>query len=327
MALKTTIFRITKAPTDASGKFEIVAYDRHAGDVDGRVFTLAEMQSAVRTFERRGRPLVLRWSHDMQDPDSALGIITRLWIDGGKLMAAGRFDLENPLSVRVYEGILTGRINEFSVGWIDNGDGTIDLLEISAAAAGANRGTGVACVGDSCKCAGACQTSRGVGLPAAREASPAAYAAKIAAAVGETTPRPETSGEYFARLAKAYPDAVAAVERERQADAAAQAEQKRIDEFDLRLPADHHERERFREEQERAAFERERARLEAEPPLRVAVSTTSTVAPAPDAPARVLDENGRLRSDDGARRLDILDRDAEAGDVVGRVPVLTRKEA
>lgn len=149
----TTTATITKSRTDGSGEFEALVYDPDAGDTDGIVITRAALESAVETFNRRGRDLVLRWSHDLSQPDAALGVITKVWLDGSRLIVRGKLDLGNDLSVRVYEGMLAGRINEFSISWsapLDAGVerdgklfivGDIELIEVSAVAAGANRGT------------------------------------------------------------------------------------------------------------------------------------------------------------------------------------------
>jgi len=148
---------IRKSPTDGTGRFEAIAYDATAGDVDGIVVTPAGIASAVRTFERRGRPLVLRWQHQIDHPDTALGTITRVWQDGSRLMVAGQLDLSNPLSQRAYEAMLTGRLNELSIAWQEYATGTerrdgvaymsdIELIEVSLVAAGANRGTRVTSV-------------------------------------------------------------------------------------------------------------------------------------------------------------------------------------
>jgi len=143
---------ITKSPTNGTGEFEAVVYDPAAGDVDGVVITVQAMKAAAATFVLRDRDLVLRWNHDRTDPDSALGVITDVKVSDGKLLIRGRLDLSNEKSVRVHEGMLTGRINEFSIAWTSPPDGfyesngvvyitDMELTEISVVPAGANRGT------------------------------------------------------------------------------------------------------------------------------------------------------------------------------------------
>jgi hypothetical protein len=148
---------LTKSPTDGTGRFEAIAYDASAGDLDGVVITPAGIDKAVRTFAERKRPLVLRWQHQVNDPDTALGVIDRVWRAGPRLMVAGRLDLKNALSVRCYEAMLQGRLNELSISWFANPRGSavrdgilyesdIELMEISLVAVGSNRGTLVTAV-------------------------------------------------------------------------------------------------------------------------------------------------------------------------------------
>lgn len=143
---------LTKTPTDGSGTFEAIVYDPAAGDVDGIVITAEGMRRAVAMFHRRGRNLVLRWAHDKEDPDSALGTINDVRMSDGKLVVRGALDLQNGKSMRIYEGMLTGRINEFSISWASPPGGSherdglmfvddMELLEVSVVAVGANRGT------------------------------------------------------------------------------------------------------------------------------------------------------------------------------------------
>jgi hypothetical protein len=81
-----------------------------------------------------------------------LGTITDVEVVGTTLVVRGKLDLTNPKSMRVYEGMLAGRINEFSVSWSVPAGGAyerdnvtfvtvMELIEVSAVAAGANRGT------------------------------------------------------------------------------------------------------------------------------------------------------------------------------------------
>lgn len=143
--------RIVKAPTDADATFELVAYDPHSDDVDDIKLAPEYVATAVPNFTRRKRNLALRWQHDLRDPDSAIGVIDKVWVDAvERLMVSGHFDLTNDFAVKVWEGVLAGRINEASISWDTLPDGTMELLEVSIVSIGANRGTQVACAGAAC---------------------------------------------------------------------------------------------------------------------------------------------------------------------------------
>jgi HK97 family phage prohead protease len=94
--------------------------------------------------------------HGYEDPLNAIGKLQDIRIEDKELVVDGQLDLNNERAVRVYEAMLTGKLNEFSIGYairdeelVKDAEGhphyylikDLELLEISIVFAGANRHT------------------------------------------------------------------------------------------------------------------------------------------------------------------------------------------
>jgi HK97 family phage prohead protease len=149
---------ITKAPTDGSGTFQaLVSTFGGEPDTDGDVIAEGAFAETISTayarrLERKGTNLwPVFWQHRYGDPRNAIGGVTAATEAPEGLLIEGKLDLSNPTAVDVYEGMLADRIREWSIGYAvvratKRGDGVrvlheVELLEVSAVVAGANRNT------------------------------------------------------------------------------------------------------------------------------------------------------------------------------------------
>jgi HK97 family phage prohead protease len=107
--------------------------------------TLADWRS-------RGDWPAVWWMHDYEDPNSAIGVLTGMHVIEQGLLVNGQLDMNHERSKIVFEGMMSGRIKEFSIGYAvtrehyDNAADynvldVIEVVEVSVVFAGANRNT------------------------------------------------------------------------------------------------------------------------------------------------------------------------------------------
>jgi len=153
---KITKARITKSPSDGSGRFvALVSTFGLPPDDQGDVIDRWAYERYIADAVARNRMPSVWWGHGYSDPQNAIGRITKMATTDEGLVVEGQLSLDNARALNVYEGMLRGAINEFSIGYIVLAEhkesspqyGTysvlteVSLSEISVVYAGANRFT------------------------------------------------------------------------------------------------------------------------------------------------------------------------------------------
>jgi HK97 family phage prohead protease len=156
--IKQVRARVTKSPTDGSGRFvALVSTFGPPPDDGGDIISPGAYDGTItRAKVEHPRELwPVWWQHGYQDPANSIGIITDAATTSEGLLVEGRLDIDNSeTAARVYEGLLDGRIREWSISFavIREHDGEwdgkaahfldeLELLEISSVVAGMNRFT------------------------------------------------------------------------------------------------------------------------------------------------------------------------------------------
>jgi HK97 family phage prohead protease len=147
---------VKKSPTDGSGRFTaIVSTFGPPPDVQGDVVAPGAFLRSIMDWLTRGRKPSIWWDHSYDNPAAALGTIERMFETEEGLVIEGALDLDHEPAVKVYEGLLSGRLSEFSIGFaiieahkessVEFGHyqvlDELELLEVSVVHAGANRYT------------------------------------------------------------------------------------------------------------------------------------------------------------------------------------------
>jgi hypothetical protein len=57
------------------------------------------------------------WQHSYKNPAASIGIVDRMYETNAGLVIEASLDLDHEPAVAVYEGLLSGRLNEFSIGF------------------------------------------------------------------------------------------------------------------------------------------------------------------------------------------------------------------
>lgn len=148
---KYATLRLTKTPTDGTGMFTaVVSTFGGAPDADGDIIAPGAYDQTIADWMTKGALPTLWWMHGYEDPLNAIGKLTDIRVEGDDLVVDGKLDLTNTRAQTVYEGMLTDKFNEFSIGYAVraeqkvNGSNLItdlELLEVSVVFAGANRNT------------------------------------------------------------------------------------------------------------------------------------------------------------------------------------------
>jgi len=151
--------QIKTTPTDGTGRFTaIVSTFGPPPDHQGDVVAEGAFLKSIAEWRRRGKRPSIWWEHMYHEPNAALGSIERMYETDAGFVIEAKLDLSHEPAVAVYEGLLAGRLNEFSIGfavleshrepWPDTVGGTyytvldeLELLEVSVVHAGANRYT------------------------------------------------------------------------------------------------------------------------------------------------------------------------------------------
>jgi HK97 family phage prohead protease len=152
--LKYAAADLKTVPSDGTGEFTaIVSTFGPPADSQGDVIADGAFDKSIADWRARGRYPAVWWSHGTEDPANAIGIVTSLQTTKAGLLVSGRLAIDESDRARiVYEGMLGGRITEFSIGYAvvkehkDKAAGykvldEVELLEISIVWAGANRFT------------------------------------------------------------------------------------------------------------------------------------------------------------------------------------------
>jgi HK97 family phage prohead protease len=116
---KITKARITKSPSDGSGRFvALVSTFGLPPDDQGDVIDRWAYARYIADAVARNRMPSVWWGHGYSDPQNAIGRITKMGTTDEGLVVEGQLSLDNARALNVYEGMLRGTINEFSIGYI-----------------------------------------------------------------------------------------------------------------------------------------------------------------------------------------------------------------
>lgn len=152
-SIKYATVKLTRTPTDGTGQFTaVVSTFGGEPDADGDIIAPGSYDLTIAEWKAKGDLPTVWWMHGYDDPMNAIGKLTDIRIEGSRVVVDGQLDLSNPRAQTTYEGMLTGKLNEFSIGYAVR-DGHYDkaldanmitdleLLEVSIVFAGANRHT------------------------------------------------------------------------------------------------------------------------------------------------------------------------------------------
>lgn len=148
-----------KARPDEEGTFTAVVSVWGNVDAYGDVMVKGAFTNTLAEWKSANGQIPFIWSHNINDPDSYVGVITDARETDEGLEVDGKFDLDGPTSTKAYNLLKSGRIKEFSFGFIAREvafatrDGEevrevkdVELLEVSMTMIGANRATRVVAV-------------------------------------------------------------------------------------------------------------------------------------------------------------------------------------
>ena len=156
--IKHVTAEVKRAPTDGSGRFTaIVSTFGPPPDAQNDVIAPGAFLLSIADWRARGRRPALWWMHDYANPAATLGTVEKMFENDEGLVIEGQLDLSHEPAVAVYEGLLAGRLSEWSIGYAviseheenSKAYGTyrvldeVELLEVSVVSAGANRYTRV----------------------------------------------------------------------------------------------------------------------------------------------------------------------------------------
>jgi len=241
---------ITKAPTDGSGTFTALV-STFGGDPDaqGDVVDEGAFTKTIADWRGKGRFPPVFWTHGVEDPTNAVGVLTSMAETREGLVVDGKLNLAKDRAVSVYEGLLDGSIQEFSIGYsvheqFKDADGVnhlaeVELLEVSIVVSGANRHTRLLSVKSRASAGQMAAMARMselldqmlVPAPKAQEYKSGPLDRETYEALASMFKWAETYEEYLADLASKAPGA----ERPKQAPSAEVVGRRPIPEFDGRF--------------------------------------------------------------------------------------------
>jgi HK97 family phage prohead protease len=147
---------VKSAPTDGSGRFTaLVSTFGGEPDLQGDVVDPHAFDDAIKFWRGRGDWPPLLWQHDDSNPANVVGKVVEMRATKEGLVVDGQLNLKNERAVSLYEAVLDGSINQFSIGYayekqdrVEQEDGSylltkVEVLEVSFVVAGANRNTRV----------------------------------------------------------------------------------------------------------------------------------------------------------------------------------------
>jgi HK97 family phage prohead protease len=144
---------VERSPTDGSGRFTaIVSTFGPPPDSQGDVIAPGAFLKSIADWRARDMRPTVWWGHDYKNPGAAIGLVERMYETDAGLVVEAMLDLDHEPALAVYEGMLAGRLKEFSIGYgviaehREDGYNVLDeveLLEVSVVYAGANRFTRV----------------------------------------------------------------------------------------------------------------------------------------------------------------------------------------
>jgi HK97 family phage prohead protease len=153
MRTKFATVRLKTTPTDGSGTFTaIVSTIGGEADAQNDIIAAGAYDKTIREWRAKRNLPTIWWMHGYEDPINAIGKLTDIRVEGDELLVSGKLDLANVRAQNVYEGMLTGKLNEFSIGYAVRAEHfdkalsanvitDLELLEVSVVFAGANRHT------------------------------------------------------------------------------------------------------------------------------------------------------------------------------------------
>jgi hypothetical protein len=150
---KTAPLALKSAPTDGSGSFTaVVSTFGPPPDAQGDVIAVGAFDRSIAEWRRRRNWPVVWWMHHYDDPQNAVGKVTSMQATNREVIVRARLDLASDRAQKVYEGMLTDRLREFSIGYGVHAEhydfgmkanviDELEVIEISIVHSGANRHT------------------------------------------------------------------------------------------------------------------------------------------------------------------------------------------
>jgi HK97 family phage prohead protease len=145
---------VKSAPTDGSGRFTaLVSTFGGEPDMQGDVVDPGAFDETIKFWRGRGDWPALLWQHDDSNPANIMGKVVGMRATAEGLVVDGQLNLKNERAVSLYEALLDGSVNQFSIGYayeaqdrVEQDDGSyllkkVEVLEVSFVIAGANRNT------------------------------------------------------------------------------------------------------------------------------------------------------------------------------------------
>lgn len=136
------------------GQFEAIVSVFGNEDSVGDVVIPGAFKDSLATWEAKGEPIPVIWSHDWADPFAHIGHVLEAKETDRGLWVKGQLDLENPTAVQVWKLMKSRRVTQFSFAYdiIDGGWGQmdgrdvyelrkLDIFEVGPCLLGANRET------------------------------------------------------------------------------------------------------------------------------------------------------------------------------------------
>lgn len=153
-----TPFKVKAAgPDDGLNEGEFEGYCSVFGNKDsyGDIVQPGAFAKSLEEWDTKGDPIPLLWGHDLEDPFSNIGVISKAEEDERGLKVRGAFDLDNPKAQQVYKLAKGRRTTGMSFAYAvrdaeqkDDGNHLKDLhiFEASIVPIGANPEAGVLAV-------------------------------------------------------------------------------------------------------------------------------------------------------------------------------------
>lgn len=129
---KSARFEIKAVSEDKESAQGVVkAYVSMFGNVDygGDRMVAGAFDNTLKDWSESGDPIPVIWSHQWDNPEAHVGILTSVESDETGLLTEQQYDLSKPFAKQVFDLLKSRRVREFSFGFIINDAEMVDDAE------------------------------------------------------------------------------------------------------------------------------------------------------------------------------------------------------
>lgn len=129
---KSARFEIKAVSEDKESAQGVVkAYVSMFGNVDygGDRMVAGAFDETLKEWNESGDPIPVIWSHQWDNPEAHVGVLTSVESDETGLLTEQKYDLTKPFAKQVFDLLKSRRVREFSFGFIINDAEMVDDAE------------------------------------------------------------------------------------------------------------------------------------------------------------------------------------------------------